>query len=272
MPKVSVIMGVYNTADEEILSASIDSILNQTFTDFEFIICDDGSTDGTYKILEKISNKDDRIILIQNKSNKGLAYSLNKGIAIAKGEYIARQDADDYSHKSRIEKQVDFLDNNKSFAMVGTNINYFDETGIWGQYVLGERPAKKDFLFTNPFMHGTLMYRKQILNKCGNYMVSKETRRCEDYELFMRIYENGFVGANIQEKLYYFREDKNALARRKYIYRIDEVKVRYHGFKALGLMPKGSIYLIKPLIVGLIPNKILLKLKNRVYNNRDYRN
>jgi glycosyltransferase EpsE len=98
------------------------------------------------------------------------------------------------------------------------------------------------------------------LDKAGGYTVSKATRRTEDYELFMRI-QLFARGENLSEPLYHFLEDQRALKRRKYRYRIDEAKVRYRGFKSLGLLPKGIFYVIKPLIVGLIPSFILKRLR-----------
>lgn len=103
--------------------------------------------------------------------------------------------------------------------------------------------------------------RKDILDKVNNYRVEKITRRAEDYDLFMRIYANGYKGYNMQEFLYQFREDHDAYKRRAYKYRIDDVQIRYRGFKMLGLMPVGLLYVIKPLIVGLIPQVILSKMR-----------
>ena len=108
MPKVSVVMSVYNA--EPYLEAAIDSILNQTFRDFEFVIVDDGSTDGSTEILEKYAKGDSRIRLVHNAFNKGLIRSLNRGVKLAKGEYIARQDGDDVSLPQRLASQVQFLD------------------------------------------------------------------------------------------------------------------------------------------------------------------
>ena len=268
MIKVSVIMGVYNTNNEEMLRKSIHSILAQTFTDFEFIICDDGSTDGTYEILQKICKSDRRAKLIRNEVNMGLAATLNRCIAVSQGEYIARQDADDYSVPQRIQKQVDFLDQNSRFAFVGSNIARFDDNGQWGEYKLKPFVEKHDFLFTVPIIHGTVVFRKNALLAVNGYRIAKETRRTEDYDLFMRMYAKSFKAANIQENLYFVREDKIAYKRRKYIYRIDEAIVKYKGFRLLGLMPKGFIYVLKPLIVGLISPYQLNAIKKIFYENR----
>lgn len=103
--------------------------------------------------------------------------------------------------------------------------------------------------------------RKEILDKVNNYKVEEITCRAEDYDLFMRIYANGYKGYNMQEFLYQFREDNDAFKRRAYKYRWDEIQVRYRGFKALGLIPSSFLYVIKPLIIGLIPQVILAKLR-----------
>lgn len=262
MCKISVIMGIYNMVNKkEMMRLAIESILDQTYKNFEFIICDDGSSDGTYDLLKEFSKKDKRIILLKNDKNRGLAYSLNNCLKFARGEYIARMDADDISMPNRLEKQIKFLDGHLEYAMVGCNLLLINDKGIWGKRILAEKPIKKSFLFTSPFCHPAIVMRKEILDKVNNYKVEKITRRAEDYDLFMRIYANGYKGYNMQEFLYQFREDEDAFKRRAYKYRWDEVQVRYRGFKSLGLIPFALPYVIKPLIVGLIPQKILSKIR-----------
>lgn len=262
MCKISVIMGIYNMANKkEIMKLAIKSIFNQTYRNFEFIICDDGSDDGTYEIVQNLVKEDNRVVLIKNSENKGLAYSLNRCLSIANGKYIARMDADDISVPDRLEKQIKFLDEHLEYAMVGCNLLLINDKGIWGKRILAEKPTKKSFLFTSPFCHPAIVMRKDVLDEVNNYKVEKITRRAEDYDLFMRIYANGYKGYNIQKFLYQFREDNEAYKRRKYKYRLDEVQIRYRGFKMLGLMPYAIPYIIKPLIVGLIPQQLLSKIK-----------
>lgn len=262
MCKISIIMGIYKMINKkDIVKLAIDSILNQTYRDFEFIICDDGSNDGTYEMVQDLIKNDKRVILIKNNENKGLAYSLNHCLSMAKGEYIARMDADDISMPNRLEKQIKFLDEHLEYAIVGCNLLLINNKGIWGKRILAEKPTKKSFLFTSPFCHPAIVMRKEILDKVNNYKVEKITRRAEDYDLFMRIYANDYKGYNMQEFLYQFREDNDTYKRRAYKYRIDDVQVRYRGFKSLGLMPKGFLYVIKPLVIGLIPQKILVRLR-----------
>ena len=144
MPKISVIMGVHN--GEKTLPRAIDSILNQTFTDFELIICDDCSTDATIQVIKDYIEKDNRVILIRNESNSGLAASLNNCINISRGEYIARMDDDDISHVDRFEKQNNFLDGHREYAIVGTCRNTFDKGGIWNTYGQGGELTKEDII------------------------------------------------------------------------------------------------------------------------------
>lgn len=262
---ISVIMGVYNIEHLWIFKKAINSIRNQTVSDFEFIICDDGSTDRTFERLLDLQCKDSRIQLLRNEKNSGLAYTLNRCLAAARGTYIARQDADDISSPDRFEKQTAFLSAHPEISFVGSNVSLFDKTGVWGKREPPAYPQKKDFLFTTPFVHGSLMFQKGVLQSMGGYTVSKETLRAEDYELEMRMYSMGLRGANLPERLYYFLEDDTTQARRKYRYRFDEAKIRFRGFKAMGLMPRALPYVVKPLVVGLIPSP-LLRIARRTYN------
>lgn len=267
---VSVIMGVYNIHDEKMLETSINSILNQTYIDFEFIICDDGSTDNTYKMLEKIAKNDNRIKLLRNYINLKASGARNRCLEQAKGEFIAIMDADDYSSPERLEMQVDFLKRNSEFGFVGTKGKYFEDRVDYtkGDYWFCKLPQKKDFLITLPFVHASIMFKREALLKVDGYSLNKKVNRSEDYDLIMRMYVIGYKGANIDKTLYYIRQDQNTFKRRKYRYRINEAIVKYEGFKLLGLMPKGIVFVIKPLIVGLLPIKLLNKIKDKYYKRK----
>lgn len=263
-PKISVIMGVFN--GEERLEDSINSIIEQTYTNWEFIICDDCSIDGSYKKLLDIAEKDKRIIIIRNEKNLGLASTLNKCIEIAKGEYIARMDDDDYSYPERFQKQVEFLDNNVEYDIVSSSINLYDgEKIIFCKKIDNIYPKKEDFLWGSCFVHPATMFRKSSIIKVNCYREAKETRRAEDYDLFMRMYAKGMKGYNFSEPLLRYYTNIEAMKKRKYIYRIDEAIVRYKGFKSLGLFPKAIPYIFKPLLVGLIPRKVLIIIQKKIY-------
>ncbi len=265
MPEVSVIMGVYNCKNVELLRKSVQSIIDQTFKDWEFIICNDGSSDNTIELLNEIKEMDARIRVISFAENKGLANALNECLKLARGKYIARQDDDDLSKEDRFEKQIEVLHSHEEYAIVGSNAYVVDDSGVWGNYKVEEYPSKESFLWTSPFAHPTVMICADALKKCGGYRVSKETRRCEDYDLFMRMYVRGYTGMNIQENLYYYRIINNNNKYRPMKYRIDEAVVRAKGYKALGLYPQGLIYVLKPVIIGLIPQFLFRKIRKEQY-------
>lgn len=258
-PKISVIMGVYNGADR--MDRAIASICEQSFTDWEFIICDDASTDHTWEKLVEWSNKDRRIVPIHNEKNLKLAATLNKCIQHTSGCYIARMDDDDFSYPWRFEEQNAFLDANPQYAFVSGQVDGITKEGMIENYWhRKEFPEKKDFLKCSQFIHPATVFRKEPLIKAGGYRIALETRRMEDYDLFMRLYAMGYIGYNLQRPMLQYTVD---MKKTKYIHRIDEVKVRLKGFKELGLLPLGLPYVIRPLIVGLIPQNILRKIKNR---------
>ncbi len=264
--KVSIIMGVFNSQSEKKLRNSIESILNQTFKNFEFIICDDCSTKEFVKnILDYYAQKDNRIVYIKNNENKGLAFSLNHCLKYAKGEYIARQDDDDISLPNRIEEEVKILDKNYNISIVGCNMWLYDDNGIYGKTNLIELPQKENLLYGCPFAHPTIMLRKKALDIVGNYSIDPIIRRIEDYDLYFKLLFNGLWGINLNSKLYIYSEDYYTLQKQKFKYRIDEFKLRKKWFKKLKMFPRGIAYLFKPVISGLIPNKIRFYLKRKKF-------
>lgn len=261
MPRISVIMGVFNTEKDYIVSA-IDSILNQSFSDFEFIICNDACTDDTFSFIQE-KYHDKRIVWLENAENKGLAYTLNHCLSVAKGEYIARMDTDDISLKNRFEKQIECFEKNKNVGVVNCNINVFDKNGIYGERKYNTNIEIKDFLLSNPIVHPAVMVKKSCYDLVDNYRDIDITYRNEDYDLFLRMKKENVEMITVQEKLFNFREDKNSYLRRKYKYRINEYKVKYDNFKKMGLLPKYYLYCVKPLIIGLMPTTFLKMFRNK---------
>ncbi len=244
---VTVVMGVYNQDNKEELEEAVRSILEQTMKRWELIICDDGSDSEAARNLKEYEKRDERIRVIRHAQNRGLAATLNTCIAQARGKYIARMDADDISRPQRLERQVWFLETHHQYAFVGSNADLIDENGVWGTRTMPERPERKDFLPYSPFIHPSVMVRREVYLMSGGYYVSKETWRCEDYELFMRLYALGYVGYNMQEVLFCYREDKACYERRKFRYRLDEAKIRRRNFKNLGMEgPVAWLYTIRP--------------------------
>ncbi len=251
---ISVAMGVYNPGDIEELYQAVDSIINQTFAEFEFLIYDDASRPEVADALRCIAEKDDRIRLLRGENNQGLAHALNECIKHAKGEYIARMDADDISAPERFGVQKAFLDLNKEYAFVGCNAELFDAKGVWGERHMVEGPRINDFLRYSPYIHPSVMFRTDVLKEAGGYLVSEDTRRCEDYELFMRLYCLGHYGYNIQKTLFSYQEDRESYDKRKLRQRVAEMKIRYKGFKIMGNFHPGKlIYVLKPVVMIVIP-------------------
>ena len=155
-PLVSIIMGVYNC--ENSIEAAIESILQQTYDNWELIMCDDGSTDSTYSIaIRYMEQYPDKIVVLKNEKNLRLAATLNRCLGAAKGEYIARMDADDVSLPQRFETQVIFLENHHEYDVVGCSAKIFDGKNINGVRVCKANPNKNDVLFGPPFIHPTIM-------------------------------------------------------------------------------------------------------------------
>ena len=211
-PQVSVLLPVYNAQDY--LRESIDSILNQSFTDFELIIINDGSKDGSKEIID--SYTDPRIKVI-HQDNAGLPVSLNRAIAIAQGQYLARQDADDVSLPKRLAEQVRFMESNTSCGLLGT----------WAQILEGSISTNRELnhpcdngeiqiklMFYNCFVHSSVMIRKSSLNDVGIYPEDPTKFPPEDYDLWLRIAKT-FQVANLPKVLLQYRELQSSISRQK---------------------------------------------------------
>jgi len=215
--------------------------------------------------LREYEKQDKRIKVLSYEQNMGLAYALNTCLKEAQGKYVGRQDDDDVSKPERLERLYDFAEHHPEYAVIGSIAEVTDDSGVWGTYPLEEKPTKETFLWNSPFAHPTVLMRKAALDAVGGYRVSKETRRCEDYDLFMRMYALGYTGYNIQEKLYEYRVVNGDRKYRPMRDRVNEAAVRYKGFKSLGIPWWGIMYVIKPVIIGLIPQKIFKKIKKKQY-------
>lgn len=261
-PLISVVMGVYNIGNKTMLERAVNSILSQTYDNFEFIICDDASTDDTYKWLSELKKKDKRIILLRNDKNHTLAITLNRCIYHSKGEYIARQDADDISEPERFKKQIEFLENNRHISFLGTNCYLYNEKqGRFSCRIMPQYPECEDFMFNSPFVHGSMVFRRECFNSYS-YEVSEMTGRYEDYSMFMKMYADGLRGANLQQNLYGFHYDSDVRSV-SLMHRIAEAGIRYKGFSEMNLMPRAVPYIIKPVVLGLIPKKTLNTIKKK---------
>lgn len=212
MPQISVLMPVYNGAvhgKERFLRLAIESILNQTFIDFEFVIINDGSHDHTQDILNEYAAKDHRIKLFRNDENIRLMRTLNKGIGLCQAPLIARMDSDDISMVTRLQVQKEFLDNRPETVLCGTGMFVIDEQNKIKMelYHPCNYNIVKDFLKKGcPFVHGSVMFRKAMVESVGGYSVDDRFIHAEDYELWVRLAAK-FVVENIPDKALYYHRD-----------------------------------------------------------------
>lgn len=206
MPKVSIVMPVYNTP-EEYLREAIESILNQTFTDFEFLIINDGSTNNAEDII--FSYKDKRIKYIKNEQNLGLIKTLNKGLDLASSEYIARMDADDISLPQRLEKQVKFLDENPEIGVLGTWYEWFPKRRVMESFTESKDIKECLLLMNNSIGHPTVMLRKSAADK---FEYDENALYVEDYALWLSLIDK-VEFANLPEVLLKYRRHSGSICK-----------------------------------------------------------
>jgi len=186
-PRISVIMPVYNA--EKFLSESIDSILRQTFSDFEFIIINDGSTDSSQKIVDSYAKRDDRI-KVHKQTNHGVVFTANKAIDLARGDYIARIDADDVAMPDRLQQQFDLLEKNQNAVLVCSDFEIFSDSGEfrYREVVPPDSDAIKQLLYIrNPIANGSTLIRKSALVEVGLF----DNVFAEDFHMWMKLMEKG---------------------------------------------------------------------------------
>ena len=245
-PKISILMGIYNCADT--LEEAVVCIQEQSIKDWELILCDDGSTDNTYEIAEQLKRKDKRIVLLKNCENLGLNRTLNKCLNKAKGKYDG-----ELSGQGMIEKEIEILDKCPNIAIVSSDMEFFDEKGVWGKISHPQFPEFLDFVHESPFCHAACMVRKEAYLKVNGYSVGKHFIRVEDYYLWIKMYKAGYKGMNIHEPLYQMRDDRNAFKRRSLRNRINESYVKCLAIKEFKLPFWNYIYTVRPVLTGLLP-------------------
>lgn len=263
-------MAVYN--GEEFLGSSILSVLNQSYKNFEFIIVNDGSTDGSLKIAEDFQRNDNRIKIINNAQNLGLTKSLNVGFLASKGEYIARLDSGDISLPERIERQVEFLDENKNIGLVGTwmyIINTKGEILRAIKYPTNDKAIKKALINYNPFAHSSIMLRRSMLPRIDIY--DEGYRYTQDYKLYVDLYPYTEF-ANLPITLVKYRLSPNSITSSKNKKQMSFAnKARIRAIQ-LGYYSKWNyIYVIKYYLISLIPTKLKFLIK-KIYENTLFNN
>lgn len=196
---ISIIMPVHNGG--QFLDYSINSILDQSYKNFELLIIDDCSTDNTLKIIQKYTN-DKRLKVFKLKKKRGIVECLNLGLQKSIGSYIARMDADDYSFSERFQKQMLFLTKNPKISLVGSQAKYFGKLNFFSKLVFSDQnDCKSLIIFRNPFIHPSIMIKKSFLVDLGGY---KNFYKSEDYYLWSIFFEK-YKGANLKENLIKYR-------------------------------------------------------------------
>lgn len=245
--EVSVVMAEYNTKKED-LQAAIESILHQTFKDFEFIIVDDCGKNNLEEIVKKYN--DERIRIVKNDQNRGFVYSLNHGIKEANGKYIVRMDTDDISDLRRIEKLYTYIEKHPEYAVVGTKAIEFSENQEFGTLGKAGEKTKKDIMKGNIIIHASAIIKKEALVKIGYY---KEYTRAEDLVLWCELLLSGYKMYTIDEKLYRYRTNPNDYKKRKLKYRVGEIKARITYYPKMGASFIDYLYIVKSIISGIMP-------------------
>lgn len=260
MIKLSVIMSVYN--GEQYLAEALDSILNQSFGDFELILIDDASTDQSQRIIEKYCIQDSRIIPIYNQNNVGLTTNLNAGIRKSRGELIARMDADDIAFPLRFETQINYLESHPGVDLVGSAAVVIDGHGQ--ELSLRSMPEIHNDIISmlpkaNPITHPTVMFRKDRFERIDFY--NENYRIIQDYEMWFRAAGKGLKFHNLPESLLAYRVDKNYINRRSMHYRWCDFKLRIKSFKFIDLPYLKYYYALIPLVLGITPKQFYPHLK-----------
>ena len=262
MVGVSVIIPMKNA--ETTIEKCILSIVGQSYQPLEIIVCDDGSSDLSVALVERLMQEHSNIILLRNETSMGSANARNRCIAVAKYEFVAVQDADDWSAKDRIKKEMLFLKENPQYAIVGTGCYRVNESGETKKEIPIEHVHKKDLIWGGHFVHASCIFRKEALSAVGGYTDNKFTKRDQDYHLLLKLYAQGYELYNMQECLYYYLSTDAT-----YIRQVDFTKVRglmwirYDGYRKNHMPLWAYFYVLKPLIAVLIPKCIMIRYYKR---------
>jgi glycosyltransferase involved in cell wall biosynthesis len=269
-PSVTVLMSVYN--GEDYLDAAIDSILGQTYEDFEFLIVDDASTDGSRACLQHWAEQDDRIRLVLKDVNEGLGQALHDGVNMAKAPLIARMDGDDIAEPGRLRKQVAYFEEHPETDILGTWALDIDEEGREKQY--RRYPTEHEeivrLIWTNPLVHPSVMMRKEAVQSVGSY--DPDVRKRQDYELWFRCVAGGLRLANYPEALLRYRFTGDYYDRNDLRVAWGQAKIGWQGCRRVGTSPMAYLGVAVPLLRSLLPRALnagLHKLLHRVDPRRD---
>lgn len=255
--RVSVIMSEYRT-DPNYLRLAIESILNQTYSEFEFLIVLDGPNTESEEVIK--SYKDKRIKIVLNKENKGLVYSLNRAIKLASGTHVVRMDTDDIAKPERIEKLLDFLKINPHYDVVGSRVVEFSkegDAGILGR--VGEK-TKKSIMLGDPLIHPSVVMRKNAVLEVGGY---PDFKRAEDLGLWCELLLSGSRLYVIEDILLKYRVNLEDYSKRKLKYRGGELKARFYYYPKFNASIVDYLRIMRFIISGILPNRFVQAYRSK---------
>ena len=252
VPQVSVVTSVYN--GEEYLEECVDSILNQTFQNFEYIILNNGSTDGTARILQRYTDPRLRII---HQENLGISRSLNKGINLSNSSLIARLDADDYSSPQRLEKQIAFMEKHTNVVLCGSRRKELLGSKILPStvpFIEKDEDIRKTVSCFNPLAHSTIMFRKKYFIEAGGY--NDQFKYAQDYNLWLSMLTLG-KAHNLKEELSVVRISQSSTSNQNSKkQKLEELQIRWKAFRKFGGNPgKAMFYSLRSLARLIFPSK-----------------
>lgn len=250
-------MATYNCVDT--VAEAVTSILEQTYKNWELVICDDCSGDGTYAVLEDVAAQNrGRVVLLRNQANSKLSFSLNRCLEVATGDLIARMDGDDRCSKDRLRCQVDHLVAHPEVDVVGTAYQRFNDQGLADVVQLDPFPDRYSLRYGVPFVHATIMMRRAAFDRLGGYTVSTRTERGQDLDLWFRFFAAGFTGHNLQQSMYLVREDGHAVRRRTLRVRYRIFRTTLMGYRMLDFPKSWYVWPFVMVLKGLVPTKAVL--------------
>ena len=250
-PPITVLMSVYN--DLPYLKDAVESILNQSFTNFEFLIFDDASTDGSSAVLQQYASKDTRIKLITNQTNRGLGFNLARGVKMARSPWIARMDADDLAFPNRLQLQLNYVQAHPDVSIVG---GWAIDINNNGQFISERKVPTTDgqikkLIWTNPLIHGTVLFNKADIERVGSY--SRKLAKRQDYDLWFRCAQAGLKFANLPQPLIKYRFTDNTLQRNNWKVALVHLRIGWRGCWQVKASPIAYLGVTKQLIIVLLP-------------------
>jgi glycosyltransferase EpsE len=258
MPSITVIIVVYN--GENSITKAVDSIVQQSFKDWELIVCDDASSDNTYNLLENYVT-DERIKIIQNEKNRGCGASRNKCIENATGKYLVIQDADDHSYPNRLQVLYDAISASNETVVISSCADLINTNGnVWGEYVIDD-PVEKNWVKGSQIIGAAVIMDKGAILAVNSY--DSKAIRGEDYDLFVRLVTCKYKIGVIKDRLYAIHWDREDYSRKKLKDRLNEIPVAFRAFLLPGCPWYYFPYVLKSIIVGLLPKGLLLRIHRK---------